>query len=413
VGILSQTLQPENAPPLFAVLVLPYAFTTSATVLLMPYLLRKYGMSVDQIAKIVVVANLPSIWSFFWSPLADVGLARRTWLIFSALGAGLAGGAAILGVQGSPAVLTALLFLMNAFSGLLSSACGALLTAMPIALRGRSAGWYQGGNTGGAAIGGGLFIWLADHASLSSVAAVVLAAMLLPALTAFLIKELPPIRRAIRPQIAGLAHDMGEIFRSRRTWIGFVFLLSPVGSAAIGNLISGMGQDYHASGNEVLWVTGIGGGLLSALGCLIGGVVADKIGRMFAYALAGGMAALFGVYLGFAPATPVTYGAGYSGYAVSAGFAYAVFTAMVLDILGRRKHAAASGYAVLNSAGNLPIVYMTWLDGMGYQRWGARGLMATDAAANGGFGIVLLLVAIFLGRHWNHLSQENGRNSSG
>jgi len=413
VGILSQTPQPENAPPLFAVLVLPYAFTTSATTLLMPYLLRKYGMSVDQIANIVVVANLPSIWSFFWSPLADVGLARRTWVIFSALGAGLAGGAAILGVHGSPAVLTALLFLMNAFSGLLSSACGALLTAMPIALRGRSAGWYQGGNTGGAAIGGGLFIWLADHASLPSVAAVIFAAMVLPALTAFLIKDLPPVRRAIRPQIAGLAHDMGESFRSRRTWIGLVFLLSPVGSAAIGNLISGMGQDYYASGNEVLWVTGIGGGLLSALGCLIGGVVADKIGRMFAYALAGGMAALFGVYLGFASATPFTYAAGYSGYAISAGFAYAVFTAMVLDILGRRKHAAASGYAVLNSAGNLPIVYMTWLDGLGYQRWGARGLMVTDAAANGGFGIVLLLVAIFLGRHWNQVSQENGRNSSG
>ena len=163
----------------------------------------------------------------------------------------------------------------------------------------------------------------------------------------------------------------------------------------------------------MLWVTGIGGGLLSALGCLLGGVVADKIGRMFSYALAGGMAALFGVYLGFAHATPFTYAIGYSGYSVSAGFAYAVYTAMVLDIVGRRKHAAASGYSVLNSAGNLAIAYMTWLDGLGYRHWGARGLMATDAAANGGFGIVLLLVAIFLGRHWNHVSQENGRSSSG
>jgi hypothetical protein len=64
VGILfapteSQAPQLHNAAALFAVLVLPYAFTTSVTVLLMPYLLRKYGMSVDQIAKIVVVANLP------------------------------------------------------------------------------------------------------------------------------------------------------------------------------------------------------------------------------------------------------------------------------------------------------------------------------------------------------------------
>jgi MFS transporter, PAT family, beta-lactamase induction signal transducer AmpG len=411
VGILfeptesSPTPQLHNTPALFAVLVLPYAFTTSITVLLMPYLLRKYGISVDQIAKIVVVANLPTIWSFFWSPLADVGLRKRSWIVFSALSAGLAGGAAILGIHGSQALLTALLFVMNAFAGLLSSACGALLTAMPVALRGLSSGWYQGGNTGGAAIGGGLFIWLADHTSLPVVAVLSLAAIMLPALGALLIREPSPIRRAIGPQVTALGHDMGDLLRSRRTWIGLVFLLSPVGSAAIGNLISGMGQDYRASGNEVLWVTGIGGGLLSALGCFIGGIVADRIGRMFAYALAGGLAALFAVYLGFAHATPFTYAAGYSGYAVSAGFAYAVFTAMVLDILGRRKHAAASGYAVLNSAGNLPIVYMTWLDGLGYQQWGARGLVATDAAANGGFGIVLLLVAIFLGRHWTQADE--------
>jgi PAT family beta-lactamase induction signal transducer AmpG len=405
--------QLHNPPALFSVLVLPYAFTTSVTVLLMPYLLRKYGMSVDRIASVVVVASLPSIWSFFWSPIADAGLRRRFWIFVSAFGAGLAGGAAILGIHGSHAGLTALLFLMNAFGGLLSSTCGALLTAMPIAIRGRSAGWYQGGNTGGAAIGGGFFLWLADHASLTATAGVIVAAMLLPVFAALLIKEPPPVRRAIRPRIIGLIHDIGDIFRSRRTWIGLVFLLSPVGSAAIGNLISGMGQDYHASGNEVLWVTGIGGGLLSALGCLIGGVAADKIGRMFAYALAGGLAAVFGVYLGFAHATSLTYAVGYSGYAVSAGFAYAVYTATVLDIVGRRKHAAASGYAVLNSAGNLPIVYTTWLDGLGYRNRGAAGLMATDAAANGGFGIILLLLAIFLGRQWNHVSQENGRNSSG
>ena len=404
---------PYNAPTLFAVLVLPYAFTTSVTALLVPYVLRKYGIPVDQIAKVVVIAGLPTIWSFLWSPIADVGLRRRSWVIGCALGAGLAGGAAIVSVEGSRFLLTALLFLMNAFGGLLSSACGALLTAMPIALRGRSAGWYQGGNTGGIALGGGLFIWLADHASLPSAAAVILAAILLPACAALLIEERSPASGAIRPKIVGLARDMGAIFRSRRTWIGLVFLLSPVGSAAVGNLISGMGPDYHASGNEVLWVTGIGGGLLSALGCYAGGVVADKIGRMFAYALAGGLAALFGVYLGFAHATPFTYAVGYSGYSVAAGFAYAVFTAMVLDIVGRREHAAASGYAVLNSAGNLPIAYMTWLDGVGYRHWGARGLMATDAAANGGFAIVLLFVAIFLGRHWNHESQENGRSSSG
>ena len=91
VGILSaSTESPEapqlhNTPALFAVLVLPYAFTTSVTVLMMPFLLRKYGVSVDQIAEVVVVASLPSIWSFLWSPLADVGLRRRSWVVLSAL----------------------------------------------------------------------------------------------------------------------------------------------------------------------------------------------------------------------------------------------------------------------------------------------------------------------------------------
>ena len=389
----------HNHPSLFALLVLPYAFTSSVTYLLMPYLLRKYGFAVNEIAGIVAVASIPSIWSFFWSPLADTGFRRRSWIVLSAVCAGVAGAMAILGIHGSHATLTALLFLMNAFGGLLSSSCGALLTAMPESLRGRSAGWYQGGNTGGTALGGGLVIWLGDHLALHWVAGLVTTAMILPALAALLIHETVPVRRAIGPQMASLVADLRDVFTSRRTWLGLVFFLSPVGSAAIGNLISGVGQDYHASGNEVMWVTGIGGGLLAALGCLIGGYLADRMNRMIAYSVAGAVAAVFGLYLGFAGMTPMTYALGYSGYSVASGLAYSVFTALLLDVLGKRTH-AASAYSILNSAGNVPILYMTWLDGVGYKRWGAAGLMKTDAAANGIFAAVLLLVAVFAGQYW-------------
>ena len=119
----------------------------------------------------------------------------------------------------------------------------------------------------------------------------------------------------------------------------------------------------------------------------------------------GGFYAAFDLYLGFAPATPFTYAAGYSGYSgysIAQGFASAVYTALVLDVVGNRKHAAASAYATLNATGNIPISYMTWLDGVGYKRWGKTGLMATDAAASGVFGIILLLVAVFAGHHWQH-----------
>jgi hypothetical protein len=55
-------------------------------------------------------------------------------------------------------------------------------------------------------------------------------------------------------------------------------------------------------------------------------------------------------------------------YRGESGFAYVVFTAMVLDIVGRPEHAAASGYAVLNST-------------------------------NGGFAIALFLITILAARH--------------
>jgi MFS family permease len=299
-----------------------------------------------------------------------------------------------------------LLFLSNAFAGLLSSACGALLTLMPESLRGRSAGWYQAGNTGGGPIAGGALIWLADHASLPMVAIAVAGAMILPALAALLIEEPPPAQHAIVPQLKGMAHDLRELLRSRRTWLGLLFFLSPVGTAAIGNLITGVSQDYHASGNEVAMVTGLAGGLLAAVGCYIGGFVADKMNRMVAYALAGGFAAIFGIWLAIGPANGFTYGAGYSGYSVATGFGYAVYTALLLDVIGKTRNAAAFAYSTLNASGNASIAYMTWVDGLGYKHWGARGLMATDAVANGGFMVVLLLVAAFAGHHWHHKNES-------
>ena len=383
-------------------LIVPFGLAGGVSTILMPYLLRKYGVPVNQIAGVVAVSTLPAIWYFLWSPLADAGLRRRTCVLLSALAAGLAGAAAILNVHGSLTSLALLLFLMNAFAGLLASANGALLTVIPEFLRGRAAGWYQAGNLGAAAIGGGMVIWLADNAALPVLAVAIGAAILLPALAAFLIEEPIPVRRAIGAQISGLFHDLREVFLARRTWVGLVFFLSPVGSAAIGNLISGVGPDYHASGTEVLWVTGIAGGLLSAGGCFIGGIVADRMSRMVAYALSGALAALFGAYLALAPATPFSYGAGYSAYAVAGGFAFAVYTALVLDVVGRRRHAAAAAYSTLNACGNIPIAYMTWMDGVGYKHWGARGLMGTDAIANGVFAVILLLVAVFAGHHWHH-----------
>ena len=366
----------------------------------MPYLLRKQGVPVDRIAAIVAIATIPTIWAFIYAPVVDMGLRRRTWLFLAANGAAGLSALAVLISAKSLGTVTVLLFSATAISGLLSSANGALLTTLPAGSHGRAAGWYNAGNVGGGALGGGLAIWLADEVSLRALTACVALLVALPILAAFWIDETPIPHVAAWPRIVSLWRDLRAVVISPRTLAGLVFFLSPVGSAAIQNLISGVGPDYRASASEVLLISGIAGGLLNACGSLLGGFFCGQFDIRKAYALSGVLAAIFGAYLALGPHSPITYGVGYSGYAIAAGFAYAVFTALVLDVLGPQRHAAATGYSLLVASGNIPIVYMTWLNGLGYKRWGARGLMSVDALANGLGGIALFVFAAYVRRLW-------------
>jgi MFS family permease len=335
-----------------------------------------------------------------------MGLRRRTWLFLAAGSAALFSAFGVLVSARSLTTLTAFLFLSTVVSGLISSANGALLTALPAAVHGRAAGWYNAGNIGGGALGGGLAIWLADRVTLQGLAVCVALILALPILAAFRVVETPIARSAVWPRVVSLGRDLRTLLTSRRTLAGLVFLLSPVGSAAIANLISGVGPDYRASAGEVLLISGIAGGLLNAFGSLAGGFLCDRMNVRKAYAFSGLLAALFAGYLALASHTPFTYAAGYSGYAIAGGFAYAVFTALVLEILGPQRHAAATSYSLLVASANLPIVYMTWFDGLGYKHWGARGMMSVDALANGIGGLALLWFAVYTRRFWTRETSQ-------
>lgn len=383
----------HNSPWLFGFLGTPNGLVNAIIVILMPFVLRKQGVAVDRIAEIVALASIPNVWYFLYSPVVDIGLRRRSWILLAATASGLCAALAVLSSGGSLALLTVLLFASGAIGSVISSANGALLSFLDSGVRGRASGWYQAGNLGGGTVGGGLTIWLAERVSLPILAVCVVVLIVLPATAAFLIEEPPPQRRAIIPLFADLFNDLRDVLWSRRTLIGIAIFLSPVGSAAVANLASGLGPDYHAPSGEVMWISGIAGGLLAALGSLVGGFVSDRMNRMHAYALSGGLATLFASYLAFAPHTPWTYGLGYSGYSIAAGFAYAVFTALVLEVMGRRRHAAGTAYSLFVGTGNVPILYMTWLDGVGYKYGAVRGLMIVDAFANGVGALVLLLIA--------------------
>lgn len=375
---------------------MPGGIAAAIVSILMPFVLRKQGISVDHIAEVVATASIPYVWYFVYSPVVDLGLRRKTWVLSASFLSAACCAAATLVAARSLPLTTVLLFLGSAFAGISSSANGALLAALAPAFRGRASGYLQAGNLGAGAVGGGVAIWVAGLVSLPLLALATMLLVFAPSLGALLIREIPhekPDAKTMAAIFGPLVHDLRVLFTTARLWIGLCFFLSPVGSGAIGNLISSVGPDYHAPDSEVLWVTGIAGGLLAAAGAFIGGYVCDRMSRRAAYSLAGGLSAVCSLYLAFAKPTAFTFGAGYSAYSVTSGFAYAVFTALVLEVLGSGRRAAGTGYSVLVASGNFPIIYMTYLDGIGYKHWGAKGLMGVDSLGNGGGALLLMLFA--------------------
>ena len=60
--------------------------------------------------------------------------------------------------------------------------------------------------------------------------------------------------------------------------VTLVLLASPIGIGAASNLWSAVAPDWRASPNTVALITGALGGVISAIGCVAGGSIADRLG---------------------------------------------------------------------------------------------------------------------------------------
>jgi PAT family beta-lactamase induction signal transducer AmpG len=391
---MSNARERRAAPWLFGITILPYGVYNGFITTAMPYLLRNAGLPVDRIADIGALALAPAVWAFLWSPLADVGFRKRTWLIV----ASALSGACVYAAMRQPlasrlGLFTVLVVAGSVVSMLVSAANGGLMAAaMQDSQRGRAAGWYSAGNVGGAALGAGLTLWLAPHLSVAALAYTVGLTVFLPSLAALAIPEPPAVGAPGKEHMAEMLRDLKVMFRSRTSLVGFAIFLSPMGAAAAANLFSGVAVDYRASSQTVVWINGFGGALLTTLGSLAGGFLCDRISRRLAYALAAILAGLCAAGMMIAPLTQPVFAVGVSLYLITQGLAFSAYYALSLELVGDAGRSAATRYMLYNAAANAPVAYMTWLDGQGYKRFGPRGLLGTDALSN----IVSALVFLFL-----------------
>lgn len=378
--------RPQRWPPpwLFLILILPGGIYTGFTTTPMPFLLSRAGVSVEKIANLESLLQIPTIFYFFWAPLVDMRFRRRTWLLLVSFcsAACLAGAMPLVG-PAHLTLITGLLLGGMAVNVLVSSAQGGLMvSSLSRAGQAHASGWTQAGNLGGGALGAGITLWLLTRLSLPLATVATAAMVALPSLAALTIAErLPAVTAGLTDRFRKIGRELTAVFHSRQTLWGLLLLASPVSSGAALNLLPAVADHYGVGRQGVMWVNGMAGGLVLAFGSLAATLLPGEWDRRLTYAGAGMLNGLASLTL-LAGDRPSVYYFGTVLYLVTTGFGYARFTALVMDVLGHGEHGASTRYSLFLAAGNLPIAYVLWLDGQGYHRFGTHGLFGVDAAGN-------------------------------
>jgi PAT family beta-lactamase induction signal transducer AmpG len=386
------------APWYFAVLNLPHAVVmggVSGT--LLSYLLRQQGVAPHNIANQRALLLLPGSLFFLWGPITDFLLRRRTWVLLSSAAAG---GAVMLTLAmtsyASRGAVT-LLWVASCLILLGYAALGGLAVLMMRPDQKTRVGCFlQAGNLAGTALSGGVLLLVATH--LGKVALVLAAGAITfaPGLLVLLFDEPPVTKRGrdFNTEMLLMSREFRKTFLRLSALPAVLLLMSPLGSGGAIGILSSIAKDYGVTANQVAWTNGLLGAVLTCGGALVMAFMPARFDIRIAYAVTGLVnAGVLGVFC-FGTPRPWMYLVGSGLFMFTVGACWAMYSALVLKIVGASGRSGCSRYAIGVSLANLPVAYMASLDGWGAKWFGPKGLPGIDMAVSG------VVALAFLGWFW-------------
>jgi len=373
-------------------LVFPGGISQGFLTVAVPYLLTQQGFSVAETAGIIAIGFSANLWRFLWGPIVDISLSLKKWYwisVFISIATLLLLCYASFGVKGI------LLLSIIAFV----SQVAATFTLLPVngfmahciedSKKGIASGWYQAGSLAGVGFGGGVGLWLATHYSVIIAGIVLGAVSILFAFSVLLIKDIHSNgEKKILQEIAVMGKDLFAMLKVPTTLFVIVLLSFPIGSGAAANLWSAIAQEWKIDSNTVALVTGILSGLVSAVGCIVGGVIVDRWGVWTGYLGTGAICAFITLIIAMMPLQPIVFIGGVLVYTFGIGLINAACTSVILFAIGKKN--VATKFSLLASLGNFPVVYMTAFDGWAHDKYNSRYMLLGEAVI--GFLSVLLLI---------------------
>lgn len=399
---MAEHVLPETRlrPVFHAMLFMPMGITNGYAVVALAWLLSQAGVSVGLIAGFAGLSLLPQTWRVVWAPIVDATLSIRGWYLISASATGIlmAATAFIPANRANFGWIELLAFGFSLAATVTTITASSLLAhGTSEDEKGRAGGWSQAGNLGGSGLGGGLGLWLTQHAPVW-VSGAALGLFCLATSIALLFLAEPSAEHRAQKLLASLANvgrECWALLTTRRGALAFFLMLLPIGQGAAQNLWSAVATDWHASADAVALANGVFSGVVSIVGCLVGGWICDLMDRKTAYCLFGLVLAAAAVAMALAPRTQEMFVGFVLLYAFLTGFCYAGFAAVVFETIG--KGAAGTKSNLLSGIANVPLIYLAIFDGMGHDRWGPSGLLYTDAAV--GVAGVAVFIAVALAAH--------------
>jgi len=86
-------------------------------------------------------------------------------------------------------------------------------------------------------------------------------------------------------KLAATLKDLWQLARNRQSVLAFILCFLPIGTGAV--VFSSIASEWRASADTVSLITGVLAGIISAVGCIVGGWGCDRMNRQQAYVLFG------------------------------------------------------------------------------------------------------------------------------
>ncbi len=363
-------------------------------VISVPQLLSARHVPEATIAAMTAMMISPGFWTFVASPVLDVRFSRRWYSMFTAALAAALLVLALLNLDHLAwveALLVAGFFCANLYQSALGGWLSSIISSEE---ENRLSVWVTIGNIGGGGAMAAITGELVRNFS-PTLAALLLGAVILLPTAVFPWMQAPgPDRRLARESFAQFFGEVLSLLKRPPVLIAILLFIAPAAAFSLTNFLSGLGEDFHASGHFVGLVGGTGVLLGAIGGCLMFRLIDRLLPLRFLYLGVGVAGAIFTLSLILLPHAPAAFAVALIGENVFQALAITVTVAIAFDTIGRSNPLAATTYSLLISAANVPITYMLFIDGSGYARDGVAGSYVADAAVS--LLACLLLAALLI-----------------